>query len=92
MKKLTIRSLENMNTIHEPDYFDPIPYNAWGFQMDTCSMTIAFVTKSNTAQILEIEPDLNRMQYGADYAKKVWIPWWITKGKRKQMLSLVAIS
>ena len=71
LKKLSIRSLENLNAIHDPDYFDPLPYNAWGFQMDTSSMTMAFVVDSNLVKILEIQPDLNRMQYGADYAKNV---------------------
>ena len=38
--------------------------------MDTASMTMAFVAESNLVRILEIEPDWNRMQYGADCVKR----------------------
>ena len=70
MKKLSIRSLENLNAIHCADYFEPIPMNGWGFQMDTASMTMAFVVESNLVRIMEIEADWNRMQYGADCVKR----------------------
>jgi len=69
MKKLSVRSLENLNEIHRADYFEPFPFNAWGFQMDTASMTMAYVVESNLVRIVEVEADWNRMQYGPDYAK-----------------------
>eukprot|EP00485_Elphidium_margaritaceum_P000242 CAMPEP_0202695264 /NCGR_PEP_ID=MMETSP1385-20130828/8901_1 /ASSEMBLY_ACC=CAM_ASM_000861 /TAXON_ID=933848 /ORGANISM="Elphidium margaritaceum" /LENGTH=581 /DNA_ID=CAMNT_0049351263 /DNA_START=79 /DNA_END=1824 /DNA_ORIENTATION=- len=70
LKKLQIRSLQNFNLVHDVDYFEPLPFNAWGFQLDNASMSMAYVFDSNHLRVVHIEADYNIMQYGVDYLQQ----------------------